>query len=110
MTKRQVRDAGGQASVLNIEVGYALPDQQVLIALAVEEGTTIREAIARSGLLERFPGLRAGPGRVGVFGRVVDPDALVRDGDRIEIYRPLIADPRDARRERAKGSGKRKRA
>ena len=92
---------------VRIEVAYALLGRQVLLRLEVEEGTTVEEAIARSGILESFPGLRIVPGQVGVFGRTVGLDAPVRDGDRVEIYRPLIAAPREARRERAKASGKR---
>lgn len=94
-------------SLLKIEVAYALPERQMLIALEVEEGTTALQAIERSGILEHFP--QAAPCRdgVGVFGKLVTPDTRLRDGDRVEIYRPLIADPKAARRERAKLSRKR---
>jgi uncharacterized protein len=94
---------------LCVEVVYALPHRQVLLKLEVLEGTTVAGAIARSGILERFPGLSLVPGRVGVFGRLMDPEAPVRDGDRIEIYRPLIADPKEARRKRAEMPGRRNR-
>lgn len=86
---------------MRIEVAYALTHEQLLIALEVEEGTTIGEAIARSGIPGRFPGLRLARGSVGIFGRPVELDAVVRDGDRVEIYRPLIVDPKEARRARA---------
>jgi putative ubiquitin-RnfH superfamily antitoxin RatB of RatAB toxin-antitoxin module len=92
--------------LLNVEVAYALPEQQVLVALEVEEGTTVREAIERSGIPARFPEAQVTGGNVGIFGRPVAPDAAVREGDRVEIYRPLIADPKQARRERAKKPGK----
>ena len=90
------------AKPLRVEVAYALPERQVLLELEVPAGTTVAGAIERSGLLARFPGLQVGRGRVGIFGRPVEPDARIRDGDRVEIYRPLIADPRDARRARVK--------
>jgi putative ubiquitin-RnfH superfamily antitoxin RatB of RatAB toxin-antitoxin module len=92
--------------LLNVEVTYALPEQQVLVALEVEEGTTVGEAIERSGIPARFPEARVAGGNVGIFGRPVALDAAVREGDRVEIYRPLIADPKQARRERAKKPGK----
>lgn len=87
---------------LKVEVVYALREEQVLLALEVETGTTVRQAIERSGVLRRFPEINLARARVGIFGRPVRPDALLHDGDRVEIYRPLIADPKQARRERAK--------
>jgi hypothetical protein len=87
---------------LRIEVVYALPAEQVLLALDVADGTTVGQAIERSGIAIRFPEIMAVPPRVGVFGRRARLDALVRDGDRIEIYRPLIADPKELRRAKAK--------
>jgi putative ubiquitin-RnfH superfamily antitoxin RatB of RatAB toxin-antitoxin module len=91
---------------LRVEVAYALPTEQVLIVLQVEEGTTVRQAVERSGIPSRFPEARIVAGNVGIFGRPVELDALVRPGDRVEIYRALIAEPKQARRERAKRPGK----
>ena len=91
---------------LRVEVAYALPAEQVLLEVEVDEGATVSDAIARSGMRDRFPDLHVGPGHVGIFGRPVELDAPVRDGDRVEIYRTLIADPRDARRARMKRPGK----
>jgi uncharacterized protein len=85
---------------LKVEVVYALPDEQTLIALEVEEGTTVKEAIERSGILSKYPGVAGARERVGIFGKPVDPDTALRDGDRIEIYRPLVANPKEARRSR----------
>lgn len=85
-----------------MEVAYALPDHQVLLELEVEEGTTVREAIGRSGLLAWYPEIELKRGRVGIFGRAAPLHMPLRDGDRVEIYRPLIADPKEARRERAR--------
>lgn len=90
---------------LKVEVVYALREEQVLLALEVETGTTVRQAIERSGVLRRFPEINLARARVGIFGRPVRPDALLHDGDRIEIYRPLIADPKEARRKRATRRG-----
>lgn len=87
---------------LLVEVAYALPDRQVLLVLEVEEGTTTRQAIERSGILQRYPGIQLAQGRVGIFGKRVELDTPLRDGDRVEIYRPLVADPREARRRRVK--------
>lgn len=86
---------------LLVEVAYALRDEQELIALEIEEGASVREAIERSGILRHYPGIELARGRVGIFGRQVEFDALLQDGDRVEIYRPLVADPKQVRRERA---------
>jgi putative ubiquitin-RnfH superfamily antitoxin RatB of RatAB toxin-antitoxin module len=96
----------GPGKLLHVEVAYALPGAQVLLALDVPAGTTVQGAIERSGILGRFPGLQVKAGQIGIFGRPAKLDARVRDGDRVEIYRPLIADPRDARRARVKKPGK----
>jgi putative ubiquitin-RnfH superfamily antitoxin RatB of RatAB toxin-antitoxin module len=95
-------DAGRQPSRLKVEVVYAFPAEQVLMELQVKEGTTVGQAIALSGIQKRFPDLRVSRGSVGIFGRPVDLDALLRDGDRVEIYRPLRTHPKQARRERAR--------
>jgi putative ubiquitin-RnfH superfamily antitoxin RatB of RatAB toxin-antitoxin module len=87
---------------LRVEVVYALSDRQVLLELEVEEGATVREAIERSGLLARFPEIELKRGRVGIFGKTASLQAPLGAGDRVEIYRPLIADPKETRRERAR--------
>lgn len=85
---------------IRVEVACALKDEQVLMELDVEEGTTVRQAIERSGILGRVPGITLDPERVGVFGKLARLDTVLRDGDRVEIYRPLVADPKEARRRR----------
>ena len=85
---------------IRVEVAYALKDEQLLMVLEVEEGTTVRQAIERSGILGRVPGIDLDPERVGVFGKLSRLDTALRDGDRVEIYRPLVADPKEARRRR----------
>jgi putative ubiquitin-RnfH superfamily antitoxin RatB of RatAB toxin-antitoxin module len=87
--------------VIRVEVAYALREEQVLVALEMEEGTTVAQAIGQSGIPERFPEVDPLRSPVGIFGRRVRPDTLLHDGDRVEIYRPLAMDPHEARRRRA---------
>ena len=86
---------------LHIEVAYAQARQVHVIPLSVTADTSIRLAIQHSGILERCPEIDLAVNKIGVFSKLRDLDSVVRDGDRIEIYRPLIADPKDARRARA---------
>lgn len=88
-----------------IELVYALPDRQALVPLKVEPGTTVQQAIDRSAIAERFPGDDLQRCAVGIWGHLVARGHTVRDGDRIEIYRELAIDPREARRRLAR-SGK----
>lgn len=90
-----------QADELAVEVAYALPREQVLLALTVEPGTTVQQAIERSGLLDRFPDIDLAAAQVGIFGKLSRLDTVLRAGDRVEVYRPLIADPKEVRRKRA---------
>lgn len=86
---------------LRVEVAYATPQEQVVVALTLPDGSTVREAIAHSGLLDRFPQVDLARDRVGIFGVLAGLDDLLQDGARVEIYRPLIANPKDVRRRRA---------
>ena len=86
---------------IDVEVAYARPDEQVILALQVPDGSTIEDAIRRSGVLERFPEIDLATNKVGVFGKVAKLDQPLVAGDRVEIYRPLIADPKEARKQRA---------
>lgn len=86
---------------IRVEVVYALRERQALLAVELEEGGTVEQVIRQSGILKAFPEIDIARSNVGIFGRPVSLDTLVRDGDRVEIYRPLIAEPRDARRRRA---------
>lgn len=83
----------------SIQVLYALPDEQIIVALALEPGMTAKRAVELSGLLERFPSIRAEPLVLGIWGVEIDPEQRLEPGDRVEISRPLEADPRDMRRE-----------
>jgi uncharacterized protein len=92
----------GLEGLLAVEVVYALPGAQDLIELRVPPGTTARKAIAQSGILQRYPQIDLAADKVGIFGRVVELDLVLEEGDRVEIYRPLRAEPKDARRQRAR--------
>ena len=89
------------AELIQIEVGYARPDTQLLIAVAIEVGAPVEAAIHRSGILESFPEINLNINKVGIFGKLVKLNAPLRAGDRVEIYRPLMADPKEMRRQRA---------
>jgi putative ubiquitin-RnfH superfamily antitoxin RatB of RatAB toxin-antitoxin module len=86
---------------INIEVVYALPHEQILLKQAVPSGTTVAEAIQASGVLQKHPEIDLASNKLGIFGKLTKADTLLRDKDRIEIYRPLIADPKEVRRKRA---------
>jgi uncharacterized protein len=88
--------------MLRIEVVYARRDEQVLIALELEEGASVRQAVERSGIRQRFPEIDLARMSVGIFGRVTGLDTRLADGDRVEIYRPLLVDPKEVRRKKAK--------
>lgn len=81
-----------------VQVAHALPDRQRIVTVALRDGMTAMEAVVESGLLEEFPQLAARPLALGIFGHVVDGSRLLEPGDRVEIYRPLKADPRETRR------------
>ena len=83
---------------IDVEVAYARPDCQVIVPLRLSAGISAREAVRQSGLLERFPELDARKLSIGVFGNAVSPCAPLAQGDRVEIYRPLQVDPKEARR------------
>ncbi|MBK7565654.1 Protein RnfH [Candidatus Propionivibrio aalborgensis] len=78
---------------MQIGVAYSEPGQQIWLNIEVPDGATVNEAIARSGILKQFPNVDLSRQRVGVFGLLVKLDATLRPGDRVEIYREIIADP-----------------
>lgn len=86
---------------MRIEVVYARPEEQVLVELRLAAGATVADAVRASGLAERFPEIDPGAGPFGVFSQRCEPTRLLRAGDRVEIYRPLRVDPKEARRRRA---------
>lgn len=87
--------------LIDVEVAYAKPEEQVIVALNVPEGSSVEQAIKASGLLARFPEIELPEIKVGIFGNVCSMDQVLRQADRVEIYRPLLHDPKDARRQRA---------
>lgn len=89
---------------LMVEVAYALPEKQYLQRVTLEEGATVEEAIRASGLLELRTDIDLAKNKVGIYSRSVKLTDMVQDGDRVEIYRPLIADPKVLRRQRAEKS------
>jgi len=87
---------------IGVEVVYALPNDQQIFSTKVAEGATVGEAIRDSGILERYSEINLGTvNKVGIFGKLCKQDRVLNEGDRVEIYRPLIADPKEVRRKRA---------
>lgn len=87
--------------MIKVEVAYALPEKQSLLEVEVEEGTNVQDAIKASGILNEFEDIDLMVNKVGIWNRACKIQDTLKDGDRIEIYRPLIADPKEARRARA---------
>ncbi len=90
-----------ESQSLHIEVAHGGTESVVVLPLDVAPGTTVKQAIERSGILARFPDLNPDRDAVGIFARRVSPQTRVSDGDRVEIYRPVQADPKEVRRRRA---------
>lgn len=95
------------ADDIRIEVAYATPVRQVVKTLTLPRGSRVETAVRASGLLEEFSEIDLAKNRVGVFGEPTRLDAVLQGGERVEIYRPLVADPKEARRRRARARRKR---
>ena len=91
--------------MISVEVAYAKPDEQVLLPVELETGSTVTHDIFASGILQRFPEIDLRKNKVGVFSRACNLSRELKTGDRVEIYRALIHDPMEARRLRAKRGG-----
>lgn len=89
------------AEKISVEVAYALPEHQIIIALTVAADATVQQVIEASGLLDQYPEIDLTRNKVGVFGKLGKLNDTLHPGDRVEIYRPLIADPKEIRRQRA---------
>jgi putative ubiquitin-RnfH superfamily antitoxin RatB of RatAB toxin-antitoxin module len=87
---------------INVEVAYATPGKQMIVPVEVPRGATVAEAVRLCGIEEHFPGIDIEKDPLGIFGRKVKRDRELQPGDRVEIYRPLLADPKHVRRELAK--------
>jgi putative ubiquitin-RnfH superfamily antitoxin RatB of RatAB toxin-antitoxin module len=89
------------AEYIEVEVAYARPDTQVIVPVKVEKGATVEDAIQHSGILHNFMEIDLKVNKVGIFGKLTKLSAPLRQGDRVEIYRALIADPKEIRKQRA---------
>ena len=88
-------------STMRVEVIYALPHRQERVTVELPANSTLMAAVERSGLLAKFPEIDPAKNKFGVFAKLGKPDTILRDRDRVEIYRPLIADPKEVRKQRA---------
>jgi putative ubiquitin-RnfH superfamily antitoxin RatB of RatAB toxin-antitoxin module len=87
--------------MIRIEVAYAKPERQLILAFEAEPGITAKEAVMRSGILDEFPEIDIETAKLGIFGKAATANTVLNPMDRVEIYRPLIADPKEARQKRA---------
>lgn len=86
---------------MKVEIAYALPDEQVILVVEDAKGLTAEQAIIKSGVLDKYPEIDLTKNKIGIFGKVKSLSEILREGDRVEIYRPLLADPKEIRRQRA---------
>ena len=100
------------AESIRVEVVYAMPERQDVIGISLPAGSTVGQAIEASGLLAKHPEIDLAKNKLGIYAKLAKIDTALRDRDRVEIYRPLIADPKEVRKQRAaegkamkKGSG-----
>lgn len=110
-TESNQMEPNNQAEMI-VEVAYALPNEQLIVPIKVSKGITAEQAIKASGIMREFPEIDLAINKIGIFGKLSKLDAPLRHLDRVEIYRPLIADPKEVRKQRAadgkvmkKGSG-----
>lgn len=88
---------------IEVQVCHALPDTAFLCTVSLPAGSTVRQAVEQSGVLEQYPGIDLAVNLVGIYGKKKTLDTVLRQHDRVEVYRPLQADPKEARRRRASG-------
>ncbi len=89
------------AENIEVEVAYAKPEKQVILKVQGEQGMTVQQAIERSNIVEQFPEIDPATAKAGIFGKAAKLDVELQSGDRVEIYRELIADPKAARKKKA---------
>jgi putative ubiquitin-RnfH superfamily antitoxin RatB of RatAB toxin-antitoxin module len=92
------------AARIAVSVVYAEPERVFMVELSLPKGATVAEAVERSGIRAVRPDIAIRDDRLGILSRKASPDTTLRDGDRVEIYRPLLIDPKEARRKRARGA------
>lgn len=85
-------------NTIRVEVVYALPHEQTMLSVVIPQGTMLGDAIKISGMLDKHPEIDLGANKFGIFGKLSKQDTVLREKDRIEIYRPLIADPKEVRK------------
>ena len=90
-----------QQNEITVEIAYALPHEQLVVPIKVEVGTTAEQAVYASGIIKKFPEINMNINKIGIFGKATRLDTILRHLDRVEIYRPLIADPKEVRKQRA---------
>ncbi|WP_067041368.1 RnfH family protein [Moritella sp. JT01] len=86
---------------INVDVIYALPKEQITFTVSLEQGSTAQQAIEASGILVKYPEIELNKNKLGIYSRLIKLDTVVEDGERVEIYRPLTADPKEMRKRRA---------
>ena len=91
----------GNSAKITVEVVYALPEEQTLLAFEIDEGATAEDVINKSGILQQYPEIDLTINKIGLFSKLIKANHVVREKDRIEIYRALIADPKEVRKKRA---------
>ena len=108
MSDADTEASASEEKIITVEVAYALPQRQKIVALQVPLGTTAMEAVMQSGIADLFPEIDPATAKMGIFGQALGtkglkkaPEHELQEGDRVEIYRPLISDPKEARRRRA---------
>ena len=101
MEENTMQEKAHQTAEIVVEVAYALPKQQLIIPIKVAQGTTAEQAVLASGIIGKFPEINLAQNKIGIFGKLTKTDTVLRHLDRVEIYRPLIADPKEVRRQRA---------
>ncbi len=89
------------AEKIKVDICYPLPEKQEVVSLSLPEGCTLQQAVEASGLLEKYPEIDLKKNKFGIWNKLSKPDVVLRDRDRVEIYRPLIADPKEVRKQRA---------
>lgn len=91
-----------EENMIQVEVAYAATDKQLIVAVNVPAGTTAKEAVEQSNIARKFPELDSENQPMGIFGHQIKASQVLREGDRVELYRPLLCDPKEVRRRRAK--------
>lgn len=101
MPSNSMHDGATETALIKVEVAYALPGCQRIIPVTLNQNATVESAIMASGILHEFPEIDLSRNKIGIFGKIRDLNTVLYEKDRVEIYRPLLADPKEVRRQRA---------